>query len=309
MKVLFVRSGNNGLDPITQNQADSLINKKVDVVFFDIKEKGILGYIKHIIHLRKEIQSINPDIIHAHYSLSGFISALSFTKKPIVVSLMGSDVNNANILIIFLLRVFSTYFWNATIVKSSRMKALLKLPNIKVVPNGVDLNIFHQINKSIAQNKLSWESDIINILFSSDPERPEKNFDLACRSVELIKEEYNIKIHCLKNIAPRNMYLYYNAADVLLLTSFKEGSPNVIKEAMSCNCPIISTDVGDVSAVIGNTSNCYIVGFKPSDISKVLTLLFNNGLRSNGRTHIKYLDSKFIANRMVNIYESVIKNK
>ncbi len=48
------------------------------------------------------------------------------------------------------------------------------------------------------------------------------------------------------------------ASDVLLLTSYWEGSPNVIKESMACNLPIISVDVGDVKEVISGTFNCFL---------------------------------------------------
>jgi hypothetical protein len=98
MTILLVRSGNRGIDPITQNQAFSLIEKGHVVHFFDIIGKGFLGYVSNIRILRERIKLLNPDIIHCHYSLSGFVAALATLKTPIVISLMGSDVNTASFL-------------------------------------------------------------------------------------------------------------------------------------------------------------------------------------------------------------------
>ena len=58
-----------------------------------------------------------------------------------------------------------------------------------------------------------------------------------------------------------------NAADVLLLTSDAEGSPMVVKEAMACNVPVVSTAVGDVADVIGGTEGCYITQPGPGAMS------------------------------------------
>ena len=46
-----------------------------------------------------------------------------------------------------------------------------------------------------------------------------------------------------------------------------EGSSNVIKEAMACNCPIVTTDAGDAKWVIGNTAGCYVSTFEPEDVA------------------------------------------
>ena len=44
--------------------------------------------------------------------------------------------------------------------------------------------------------------------------------------------------------------------DILVLTSYFEGSPNIVKEAISCGLPVISVDVGDVKEQIDGIDNC-----------------------------------------------------
>ncbi len=99
MKVLFVSSGNSeiGISPIIKNQGESLKQNGIDLYYFTIKGKGINGYLKNIPILKKYLKYHNYDIIHAHYSLLAIVATLS-GAKPLVVSLMGSDIyGNVNI--------------------------------------------------------------------------------------------------------------------------------------------------------------------------------------------------------------------
>jgi glycosyltransferase involved in cell wall biosynthesis len=105
------------------------------------------------------------------------------------------------------------------------------------------------------------------------------------------------------------MVYYYNASDVALLTSFDEGSPNVIKEAMACNCPIVSTNVGDVQEVIGNTEGCFVCNADAGEIANKVEIILKNRNRTNGRDHIQHLRSEKVASRIKDIYLSVISKK
>jgi teichuronic acid biosynthesis glycosyltransferase TuaC len=263
MKVLFVRSYNHGVDYITQRQAQSLEEKGIQVVFYNIVGTGLKGYFKNIIPLRKLMQTEKPELIHAHYSLSGIVATLTFTSKPIVVSLMGSDVLSTNKLIFLFTRFLSKFFWSQTIVKSDEMYNVLANQKAIVIPNGVDLNTFKPRLIDETREKLNWSSSMFHVLFASDPNRPEKNYALAKAALDKVKEHIpSIEVHFLKGLNTLQMVDHYNAADLLLLTSNHEGSPNVIKEAMACNCPIVSTKVGDVANVINGTENSFLVNFK-----------------------------------------------
>ena len=98
-----------------------------------------------------------------------------------------------------------------------------------------------------------------------------------------------------------------NASDVLILTSFWEGSPNVIKESMACNLPIISVDVGDVKEVILDTFNCFFVDYSAQEIAEKLKIIYDNKLPSNGREKINHLDDNLIAQKLIKIYSELMK--
>lgn len=301
MKILFVRSGNRGIDPISQNQGLSLIDNGHDVVFYDVIGRGITGYLSNIRNLKKNIKSVHPDIIHAHYSLSGIVAALTFPKTPIIISLMGSDVNSVSAKQKQIIKFFIKFFWKEVIVKSKEMKENLNYENAHIIPNGVDFKNYKSIDKVKALDKLGWDKTKKHILFSSNPERPEKNYQLAKVAIDLLNIEM-LEVHFLMNLSQTEMPLYYNAADCLLLTSFYEGSPNVIKEAMACNCPIVSTDVGDVKEIISNVNGCYLTTFDEKDVAVKMSEAINFNQRTNGSEAIKHLDSKIIADKLVDIY-------
>ena len=114
----------------------------------------------------------------------------------------------------------------------------------------------------------------------------------------------------VSNVDQEQLNLYYNAVDCLVLTSRYEGSPNVIKEAMACNCPIVSTDIGDVEWILGEAEGCYISSFEPSDVAEKLSLALEIENRTNGRDRLIKLglDSETIAKGLIHIYSQVMDN-
>lgn len=306
LKVLFVSSGNSpeisdekGVLPIIKNQGESLRNNGIDVDYFTIKGRGLAGYLKNIPMLRKYIREGNFNIIHAHYSLSGIITSLS-TNKPVIVSLMGSDIK-ASFFYKYVIKFFCDFKWGSVIVKSKRMKNDLRFSGAYVVPNGVDFKKFKFIEKDVAQKKVGFDNNKKHIIFVASMNQSVKNFDLAQKAYKLLDSknaELNIVSFVDKDIMPH----YMNAADVLIMTSFWEGSPNVVKEAMACNLPIVSTDVGDVKEIIKGTQGCYITSYDEVDISKKLEIVLKKNKRTNGRNNVKHLGINNIAKKIIKIY-------
>ena len=307
MKVLFVSSGNSetGISPIVRSQGESLKRAGIDLDYFTIVGKGTKGYLKNILRLRRFLGTKNYDLIHAHYSLSSIVVSLS-CKLPMVVSLMGSDTH-MGFFWKSIIKVFYRFRWGATIVKSEMMKKNIPLNNAFVIPNGVDFGQFKPIEKDIAKMKVGFNYKKRHIIFVANPERSEKNYSLAKKAVELINND-SIELNAVSN-ADHNIIPYYmNAADILLLTSLWEGSPNVIKEAMACNCPVVSTDVGDVKEVFGNTEGCYIASYDLEDVAEKIKMAIDFNKSTNGREKIKHLDEKIIAQKIIRLYAGIMND-
>lgn len=312
MKILFVSSGNSGrISPITKAQADSLEKEGVFIDFFLIKEKGILGYTKHIFKLKNYIHENDYDVIHAHFSLSAYVATLA-GARPLVVSLMGSDVKR-NKLLSLINKVGINFLWKETIVKSNDMKETLKVKKVNVIPNGVDLKIFRPMNRQNCQDKLGWNSNNVNILFAGKPSKNVKNFDLFSDSFKRVKTKYSgkIKYYVLDDVAHSNVPIYMNAADIVCLSSKWEGSPNVIKEAMACNRIALSTDVGNVARLFYSQNGYYIAEQDVTAYSNKLLQAIKysqNNNTTNGRKRLIELglDSKSVAQKIISLYEYLI---
>ena len=310
MKVLFVFRAPKTSDgnPIINNQLESLTLLGLVVDRYCI-EKGGHHYFKEYFKLRNHLKNSKYDLVHAHYGYTAILASIANYGKTIA-SLMGSDIYKQNSILKGIVKLFSKHIWALTIVKSTKMKTIIT--NSLIVPNGVSLNKFKPEKKEESKLKIGFTEKYNILLIAVCPEDKAKNLSLAKRAINLVNDE-NIHFHVVSNIDNNRLPLYYSAADLLLLTSTTEGSPNVIKEAMACNCPIVSTDVGDVREVIGNTDGCYLTSFDPQDVASKIKLALEFSKikgRTNGRDRIIELglDSESIAKRIIEVYKGVLNS-
>lgn len=324
-RVLFVASANSdsfGIGTFIESQGKSLEQEGIEVSYFPVKGKGVLGYLKAAFHLHKLTKSDNYDIVHAHYSLSGWVAVFALTGKPIVLSLMGDDALGTHIgpgkiklasYFLPILTIAIQPFIAAIICKSASIQSVvIRQRRSYVIPNGVDLVSFKPSSINL-RKAFGLEISKKYILFLGNPASSTKNFSLIDKAYKRLNNS-DIDLLVPFPVSYNRVSDYLNIADVLVLTSFMEGSPNVIKEAMACNCPIVSTDVGDVKWVINNTGGCFLASFEVDDFSykirKALDFSTNVG-RTNGRERIVDLglDSKSVAQKIVKVYRKVLEKK
>lgn len=323
MKILFVSSGNSKnfkIAPFIYQQGESLKKSGIKLEYYAIKGKGLFGYLKNILPLRRRIKKGNYDIVHTHYCLSGWVKILTLTKTKHILSLMGDDAYGtynslgkrtpSSYYLIILTKMIQP-FVDYIIAKSKGIeKAVYLKGRVTIVPNGVDLNRFTPLEKELAREGLGLDKNNDIILFLGDRVDSRKNYALARKSCRIIGKNDNL--FTPYPVEHGKVSVYLNATDVLLFTSTAEGSSNLIKEAMACNCPIVSTDVGDVRLVIGDTEGCYITSFDPKDVAEKLQLALKfakEKRRTNGRERIIKLglDSESVDKRIIDIYKKVLK--
>lgn len=318
MTVLFVCSGNsntfNGISNIVFSQGESLRKNGVNIVYFPLEGSGFFHYLSNIRKLNTYLKKNKIDLLHAHYGISGVVALLSSRNRtPVVISFMGDDLLGAKNKngkqtikgkgIKYLSKLTARYY-NYIIVKSSNLSKELISKRVSVIPNGVNLEFFKPTN--LFETKTS---NRIKLLFLSDPNRPEKNFRLLEETVKLI-DEFDLEIDVRYNISKEKVLESYWESDIICLSSFHEGSPNVIKEAMALNKVTLTTNVGDVYENFHECNNLFIseaidtYSYRASLLNAIHFL--QEAIQPNSREILikKQLDSESIAKRIIEIYKN-----
>ncbi|GGZ14932.1 glycosyl transferase group 1 [Echinicola pacifica] len=322
LEVLFVSSGNLknfDLAPFIKVQGESLTEENINVTYFTIKGKGIRGYLRNIKNLKKFLKEKQFDLIHAHFTLSGWVAALSFPKHtPLVLSLMGTDalgrVKKGSIWpaswnhLTFLTYIIQP-FVDAIISKSPNIDQHVWMrKNSHIIPNGVDLEKFDGLRKNY-RHELGLKENQKYILFLGNPSDTNKNFNFLKEAKGQLSKD-GFEIVSPYPVSHDNIVKYLSSVDMVVMCSQQEGSPNVVKEALASNCKGVFTNVGDVEYVIGNTPGYAITDFTQQELVKKIHEVDLIASCHGRQRLIKLgLDTKNIALRIKDIYTSLLTNK
>jgi teichuronic acid biosynthesis glycosyltransferase TuaC len=286
-------------------------------VFYFNTSFSILGFYRQLMRLRKLVRSFNPDVIHAHYGTINAFFASFVLNVPLIVSFHGSDLNytkDVHWLREKLGKRLSRIAANRAqhiICVSKLLRAKLPVGKEKssVIPSGVNTEKFKKMDRSMCKRELKL-SDSKNYLFFNANNPIVKRLDIALETVDILKD-LHVELLTLKgDIDPAEIPIYLNASIAVLLCSDSEGSPMVIKEAMSCGLPIVSTDVGDVKSVIAHVDNCFIIPQNSVLIAeKIRSIIASQIEQTNGLEQIKMLelDHLSVVKKVEAIYFSAIQ--
>ena len=385
MRILIVASDKNGhFAPFIEEQMAALEARGMEVLRYGITGKGILGYLRELPALRRMIRSVRPDLIHAHYGLSGLLANLQ-RRVPVVTTYHGSDINVPSILrfskIAMRLSAHNIFVSKRNVVlalgdEAMRLlgdKAKGRMDEVKaerledkgeengkadiqaftpytshstpteaftskntLLPCGVNIpqpwsEMQHQQVEQLTLNQ--WvhgklDKEVKYVLFAGAFDNAVKDPELAKSTIAFYNEAIGnrqwaidldanrqspianrpIELIELKGYTRNQVTALMYNCHALLMTSKTEGSPQVVKEAMACGCPIVSVDVGDVAERVSGVEGCYVVPTRePKDIAEALrkALAFNG--RTNGRERIiaLRLSNEQVAKQLESIYENV----
>lgn len=301
----------------SKRQAADLRVRGVEVHEYYIRSRTSLRVIlKELKELRVFIRAWKPDIVHAHYgTVTSLIGALSGGKN-LVITFHGSDLNFVK-KEFFLKEVFAKIFSQLSVLRAAavfcvserlREKLWWRTAIVQVVPIGVDTKKFTVLDKNESRRLLGLAMDKKLVLFNNNA--PVKRLDIATEAIQLLsKTEPRAELYVLNGqVNFEQMHLLLNACDCLLLCSDSEGSPVMIKEAMACNLPIVSTDVGDVASVIQNSFPALVSDQHAVALAKAVGEVLDTNLRSNGRDVIdaKGLDTDSLVSAVISTYNELL---
>jgi len=175
-----------------------------------------------------------------------------------------------------------------------------------VIPSGLDFGLFRPIPQDEARRHLGLPVDKRFLLFVGNPELPRKRYDLARQAVDVLNRSLSAELLVGWGAPHDDIPFYMNAADALVFTSRQEGSPNVVKEALACNLPVVSVRVGDVPLRLQNVEGCELCDDdRPETIAAALERVLRRNRRVAGRDAVRDLDEQRLAQEVISIYRSV----
>jgi glycosyltransferase involved in cell wall biosynthesis len=302
-----------------QRQVESLrgLGYRFDVLFI----RGFASTTAYAQAARRLLQTkTRYRLLHAHGGEAA-VPSVVFRRAPMLVSYAGDDLlgtPRADGVIPPQARLRralirqTAWFARGTITKSAELEAhlprRLRARNT-VLPNGVDMTVFAPRSREEARAELGWPVDEPVVLFAANPDVERKRYPLAeaaCSAARL--QIPGLRLHVGHKVPPGEMPRLMNAADCLLLTSSVEGSPNVVKEALMCNLPVVATPAGDVRELLDGVLPSAVCRPEPQELARALTAILETRERSNGREQkADTLSSDAVAARLAAIYDSLIR--
>lgn len=237
------------------------------------------------------------DLIHANNGLMAPF-ALAQRVRPVVLSFWGSDLMENHTR----LCQKTAKYADAVILPSKAMTSYLDT-DYTVIPFGVDTDIFSPMSQSKAREEIGGKQDKTIVLFPYSKSRSVKNYPLA---EQVVKEIEGLELRQISGVAHKDVSLYMNASDCLLVTSKRESGPMVVKEAALCNVPVVSTDVGFASEVLSDVENSYVCSSE-MELKDRLGAVIESGERSDGRKHADEWGLDRMGEHLVDVYKSVLE--
>jgi glycosyltransferase involved in cell wall biosynthesis len=199
---------------------------------------------------------------------------------------------------------------DGVIVKAANLRDALPFKvqcKVVVVPNGVDLVRFRPMCRRECRARLGWEDSGFHVLFPANSGNAVKRPWLAQAAVDVLRAAgTRTELHHLSGVSHEMVPLWLNASDALLLTSQHEGSANVIKEALACDVPVVSVDVGDALERLRSVAGCHIAAPDPIDLAGKLMLVHDGERRVEGRAAVANLSLEAVARRLKEFYEVLL---
>lgn len=306
--------------PFVTEQGEAIRALGNDVEYFLVKG----NYLKAVGVLKKKIRELKPDVVHAHYGLSAITAELQ-SLVPVVTTFHNGETHNWHVNLmssLMSLRAKHVIY----VAQHIRDLVFFKARNYSIIPCGVSLDDCFLMDKSEARKRLGWDAKRRYVMFGGAFDNLRKNYKLLAEAVERLMKEgvNNIEIVEMKGLSRAECVLRMNACDLFALPTKNEGSPQALKEAMACNCPIVATDVADIKHLLGDLPGHYVLANKRGngaywvgdehsveDLAELLKKALAFEGRTKGRERIIELGytNELVAKQIIAIYEDIIRKQ
>jgi teichuronic acid biosynthesis glycosyltransferase TuaC len=301
--------------PFIVRQVEFLRKAGVTIDVFAFRgARNPLNYFRAWRQVQRRLRQNTYDLIHAQWGQSA-PTALP-TRLPLVVTFRGGEGegivgdDGRYTFSGYLLRVVSSLVAKRAdelVVVSSHMREYLPQRRIHVIPSGLDFSRLPLMATEDARRELGLPLGKRLVLFVGNPAEARKRFALAQEVVSRVDKTFDAELVVAWQVPHSQVPVYMNACNALLFVSMYEGSPNVVKEALACNLPVVSVSVGDVPERLAGISGCVVAADDdPNTLARAIEQVLRSDRRVDGRASVSELNEELLAQRMIQIYESAI---
>jgi glycosyltransferase involved in cell wall biosynthesis len=287
--------------------------------------------------LRKiQLSGYDFDAIDAHYFYPDGVAATMLGRrfqKPVFITARGTDVNvipNYRLPRKLILRAAIQCSQIITVSEALK-KRLVEIgvfeDKISVLKNGVDLTMFDVIDREKARRRLDIKHGFILTVGNLVEE---KGHDLVITALKELndkkliiigsghlknnllnlakKQKVNDRVQFVDNVSQEQLKYYYNAAELLVLASTREGMPNVLLESLACGTPVIASNVGGVPEVICAEEAGIIMQERtvPVLTKAINTIMDNYPQRAKIRKYAERFDWSLTVSKQVELMKTVV---
>lgn len=213
----------------------------VEVELFTFAPGGV-NYLTAARELRRRHSGERFDVVHAHHGLGGWTARALGRRAPLVVTFHGTDLEHVLVgrLSQVLARAAALPATVSADLARRRLPGAGRSRRVAVLPAGIDLDRFRPMPRAEARAALGLDPGGRYLLFPADPARAEKRHDRARELAAAAGAE----LLAYDATPPDRVPLYVNAAQAVVVTSEREGFGLAVLEALACDVPVLSTDVG-----------------------------------------------------------------
>lgn len=291
----------------------------VEVLVVDRSGAGPRAYAGLSRQVARAVRTYEAELVHVTYGgVMAAAVAARVRSRPVLVSFCGTDLlgspgeplaRRATIHAGVLASRLAARRAAGVVVKSPALREALprsvRSKRVWIVPSGIDLDRFRPLDRVACRVRLGWTETRRHVLFPAARTRAEKRYPLARAAVAEL-HRHDVELHALDAVPPDEVSTWLNAADAVLLTSTHEGSPNAIKEALACEVPIVSVDVGDVRELVAGIDGCYVTAADAAALAEGLAKVLRGPGRVDSRRRVADLSLTRTASRLVEIYAELI---
>lgn len=293
-------------------QIQALRDRNIEVEVMDMVGIPMLKYLFAIPRMYSRLRHV--DLVHSHFGFCGWLGRLQFFR-PLVVSFMGDDLlgepndlggltNFSRFMVIANTKLAGLA--RKVIVLSAEMSRVIAPTASHVLPNGVDTDLFYPIDMRVARERLGWSLNQRVVLFPGNPESPRRGHALAVfatkHAEQILNEE--IRLQPMWDAEPKDFRLYMNACDAMWMTSLVEGAPDVVKEALACDLPVVAVPVGDTVELLRDIPGCELRPRDPKQLGEAMAKVLSSEVECEGRRALGHLqlDIASVAERVESVY-------